>query len=187
MLEFPILTSNNNSKIYTTLIIKNFAYKNPNMRILFDTGASLPAWVGGFDSFQKRFPDSIFENAETILKGFGKGFEIAPVYKIPEFILKDNQNNKIVIKNMPIVVTNRDYSFDMILSFTSLRKINYKYISYTYKNGTYNEINPKFRIYPHKKIYYLNPLYKFTKDLPLNLQKYFEQPKVLENVYVFNQ
>lgn len=120
---------------------------------------------------------------------------MAPVYKIKEFILKDENDNVVMIRNMYIVVTNRDFSFQVILSFSSLRKMNYQYLSYSNEDGIQKELNPQLIIYPQREIYYMNAQFtEVTKEVldilkreyP-NIDNYIEQPRIINNVYTFIQ
>ena len=124
MLEFKILSSDNRTKVYQTFVVNNHAYKNPLMSVLIDTGAYLPTWTNGFDSFIRTFPNSVFANAETASRGFGLSYEVLPVYIIPEYKLTDSDHHTVCIRNLPVAVTKKDFSFSMLLGFTTFRKMN---------------------------------------------------------------
>lgn len=110
MLEFHILSSSGrheneieiNSHVYDLLTIRNYAYKNPSMKVLVDTGAFLPTWVDGMVSFFRLFPKCKKINAQAILKGFGKSYEVVSVYEIPVFRLEDNTGKSIEFRNMNV-------------------------------------------------------------------------------------
>ena len=196
MLEFEIIPSDTNRKVYKTLVIKNYAYNNPSMKILFDTGAYLPVWTDGIANFIDTFAQCRYLNIKAILSGFGVSYEVADVYGVPVFVLRDDKGNWVKINNLYIVVTKRDFSFQMILSFPTLEKMNYHYLSYTNKNNIYKQIDPKFRIYPHRDTYYMSPNIITVNNIILNrLEEKYEGissrikigDRILDNVYTFTQ
>ena len=158
MLNFKLLSSSSDEKLYNLLVINNHAYTSSLMSVLIDTGAYLPTWVDGIDAFIRRFPDSKFANAESISKGFGLEYEILPIYIVPEYRLTDEKNNTVCIRNLPVAVTEKDFSFSMILSFTTFRNMNFSYNSSVYKQSDKTRSvsilsNPILSISPRKQIY----------------------------------
>lgn len=156
MLEFDIISAKNPANVYNTLVIRNYAYNKPSMHMLFDTGAGIPVWVGGLTSFADSFPNNRRTDIFAIMRGFGHGYEYAPVFIIPEFVIQDEQGNSVMIQNLYVAVIKRDFSFKMLLSFPTLEQMNYHYISYTDRNNVYKKIKPLLRIYPYRNIYYMN-------------------------------
>lgn len=185
MLEFNIISNNSNTAVYELKIIRNKA-TNPSIQTLIDTGASFPVWVDGLEAFKALFPDSKFANAETIIRGFGNGFEVAPIYIVPKFKLSDGKN-EITYTNLPIAILTRDYSFNMIISFTMLNKLNYNFVSYTNRKGV-KAINPIFRIHNQKETYHAGFTQCTTRETiaEKNL-KYFSTPNIIKSVYIFTQ
>ncbi len=155
---------------------------------LLDTGAALPTWLRGYRTFAKTFPDYVDENAKAVLAGFGGDGEIAPVYRIPRFMFGDVCGNTVVFRDMPVVVTERNFQFDMVLSFTLFRKINVEYVSYkTDESGNYCELNPRIRFFPHKEEYYVGARYLPVTRMPEGYKTGVQAEKLLTGVYVFSQ
>ena len=128
MLEFKILSSDNRTKVYQTFVVNNHAYKNPLMSVLIDTGAYLPTWTNGFDSFIRTFPNSVFANAETASRGFGLSYEVLPVYIIPEYKLTDSKDSHFW--NIPfILVISFPTKFDISMLFNETQLPNISYIN----------------------------------------------------------
>ena len=176
MLVFNIVANNLN-------VIRNVGNDNV-ISTLVDTGASLPVWVGDLDLFESYFPDCTEDDSETLISGFGKGIEIAPVYRIPEFELSDGSDS-IKFMNLLVAVIQRDYSFDMILSFPMLSKANYGYVSY---NEMHKPVSPSFYIEPFKDTYYTGTKKALIAErVSAENQKYFKKRYVLEDMYVFTQ
>jgi hypothetical protein len=185
MLEFNIISNNKNKSLIELTIIRNKA-SVPYINTLVDTGASFPVWLGGVTTFLEQFPNSRQANAETIIRGFGHGFEVAPVFIIPLFELSDG-TNKIAYRNLPIAVIKRDYTFSMIISFTMLNKMNFSYVSYTNRKEI-KQINPVFRIYNHKQLYHMGYTQSpVASTLPENIAKQFKTPNIAGHTYIFTQ
>lgn len=125
MLEFPIVSNVNNSNVYNLLIIEN-RIDDENYKVLVDTGASIPVWVDGEEVFKYFYPDAIQSEKKAYIGGFGGNGEIVDVFIVPIFIIGDGRDN-IVFKDIPIAVTDRDFSFQMIMSFTMLNKLQFEY------------------------------------------------------------
>ncbi len=193
MLEFPVLHLPK-AHVYSVMSFVNHAYTVPKMPVLFDTGATISVWVGGSKSFEATFPSAVRMDMQAILSGFGSGYDVADVCRIPEYHLKDSMGNTVMIKNLYVAVTKRDFSFRMILSFPVFEKMNYQYISYTNQGG-HKQINPLFRLYPSKSTYMMSIKYRnITDDLLYALeQKYpgikkrLKCSKVLIDAYTFTQ
>lgn len=72
--------------------IKRAKQSHDNFNCLIDTGARVPVWcAAGKDLLMTYYPNCIKQNAKFILTGFGTGYEVADVYKIPDFILADSK------------------------------------------------------------------------------------------------
>lgn len=112
--------------------------------LLFDTGASVPVWCGGINSFKDKFPAAKIMSHRYLLSGFGRSETelmrflsepnseeadnyFADVYSLPEFALETDEG-KIVWKNLNIAVTNRRFSgVQMILSYTMFGHMSIKF------------------------------------------------------------
>jgi len=185
MLEFPVIPKENNEQIYNLLIIDNKAYK-VTLPTLIDTGATISTWVGGYKSFKSVFPEAeLLSDTEALLRGFGGSGEIAKVYLIPEYVLKDNFKNSIVFNNMPIIVTRRDYSFRMILSYTMLNKLNFEHKAYTYIEKKYIASNQKIYIKPYKDYFFVGYTRRMVSEFREEIQQSFSGKYCLDNTYIF--
>ena len=127
------------------------------------------------------------DDTEALLRGFGGSGEVADVYIIPEFVLQDEAEQSVIFHNLPVIVVKRDYSFNMILSYTLLNKMNFHHSAYVDKNNQYMPKNPSISIQPYKNKYYVGytrrKVYEFRKDV----QQYFHLDYCLENTYIFIQ
>lgn len=199
MLEFKILSTDTNSNVYNTLVIQNSAYSQPQMDILVDTGSYIPIWTKGLDLFRLIFPDCVFMDAEAILSGFGKDYEVFPIYKIPEYDLTDASNNTVCIKDLYIAVGKKDFSFSMILGFPIFRKMNFDYKSYMYKQDESAKslvgIEPIFRLMPHGNTYFMKMDFQNVTNEVLNvlerkypkINKRLTQKKIYKKALIFAQ
>lgn len=174
------------NKTYDMAIITNVISPEDDIDCLIDTGARVPVWCSGEHLLKTYYPMSIRQNAVFILRGFGKGYEISPVYLIPEFILSDGKQS-IHYRNMFIAITNRDFTFDMILSYNMFNKMNISIDTFTNRNGTHN-VAPNLKIVSPKEMY--NVRYKFTSLLGYNqaiIEQKFGTKNILDSIYIFNQ
>ena len=187
MLEFPVISNANNSQVYNLMIINNCAYAI-SLKTLIDTGASITTWVKGVQSFQAVFPDAKkMDDTEALIRGFGGSGEVADVYIIPEFVLRDEADKTVIFHNLPVIVVKRDYSFNMILSYTLLNKMNFNHIAYSDENSQYNAVHPSINIQPYKGDYYVGFTRRKVSEFRKEIQKYFHLTYCLENTYIFTQ
>ena len=192
MMEFEVLPTEiaidekNYMQYYSVLMCKNYAYENPSMKILVDTGAGIPTWVKSERSLHNIFPDAIKTEHKAIIRGFGGMQEVTDVYLLPQYRLSDKKGNSVIIHNMPITVANRDFSFDMLISFTTLLKMNYSFISYVNRKE-YKEISPIFRLFPHKNEYYMGIHYLNYEYLPKDIRNTYPDSSFVYTAYVFTQ
>lgn len=109
--------------------------KHDNMLLLFDTGASIPVWCQGDNTFLEFFPTAKKKNYRFLLTGFGRSEEellkfmknpnsnefqnyFADVYAIPEFVLTTKEG-QVIWKDLNVAVTDRRFSgIHMILPYT---------------------------------------------------------------------
>lgn len=155
----------------------------------------MSVWVDGIELFLHRFPDAKRMDTQVILRGFGTGYEVVPVYTIPEYRIMDESGQRVTIKNLSVAVIKRDFSFQMILSSPLFSKMNYHYISYTDRGGSVKSINPRFRLYPKQKLYCMNVkvvnvnavlLKELEKKYP-GITPQIKAKTIVHSAYIFTQ
>lgn len=171
---------------YDMTIITNVISNENEIDCLIDTGACVPVWCAGEQLLKTYYPMSIEQDAIFILRGFGKGYETAKVYLIPEFILSDGKQS-ILYKNMITAVTNRDFAFDMIFSYNMFNKMNISIDTFINKNGTHN-VAPNIKIASIRDTYMMGyrkvDLHKYNIN---QLTSRFGTQNILDSIYIFNQ
>lgn len=157
------------------------------MDALLDTGAMIPVWCSGETDLLNIYPNARKLNCAYILHGFGKGYEIADVYTIPDFILSDGKSTIHYI-NFIIAVANKDFSFDMVLSYTMFNKMNVSINTFTNRNGLH-AVAPNIRISAPKDSYYTRPIIHAVKSSEEQtlLLKNLGTCNVVEDIYIFSQ
>ncbi len=168
-----------------TIITNTIGFEN-EIDCLIDTGARVPVWCAGEHLLKTYYPMSIEQNATFILRGFGKGHETTKVYLIPEFILSDGKQS-IRYKNMIVAVTNRDFTFNMILSYNMFNKMNISIDTFTNKNGTHS-VAPNVKIASIKDTYMVG--YKKVDLHRYNISQLNSRlgtQNILDSIYIFNQ
>ena len=70
---------------------------------LLDSGAEAPVWCAGDKDFCAAYPDAKKLDWETKIFGFGKEAEMASVYIIPDFVLRD-EKEEYHIRNLQVAV-----------------------------------------------------------------------------------
>lgn len=171
--------------IYSNPVILN-RVNNSEVTCLVDTGARVPVWCSGEKTLLACYPDCTKQNAIFILSGFGKGYEIASVYMIPNFILSDGRS-KLVYKNLLVAVIAKDFSVDMILSYTMFNKMNISVDTFSNRNG-FHITEPNFKISAHKSEYYVR--YKLINSQLHNrnaLLTNFGTCNIIDSIYIFTQ
>lgn len=89
---------------------------------LLDTGAETPVWCAGKSLFEAIYPNAIKRNSKCKIYGFGKEYEEALVYVIPEFKLYDEKCT-YKIKGLYVAVCSRpNLGYDFIFSDTMFSK-----------------------------------------------------------------
>ena len=166
--------------------IINIVHKNTQIQCLLDTGARVPVWCSGEEELKSYYKDSYEQNAVFLLSGFGKGQEMAKVYVIPDFELSDGKNT-IHYKDLLIAVIDKDFSFNMILSYTMFNKMNMSINAFTTNDGAHKEA-PNLTIASPNAIYHVR--YKLA-DLSGYSQTAIMQKcgtqNILDSIYIFNQ
>lgn len=152
MLEFGLLPDIDNPNLYSVKRIENHL-NGESYNVLVDSGASIPVWVDGLESFQYFYSDAIPTNYTIKLKGFGGDGEDVPVYILPEFHLSDG-TDRVVYHRLPIAIIERDFSVQMIISFPMIERMNYNYVYYSEEDGAIAICNPPLlRLFPIKQDY----------------------------------
>lgn len=157
-----------------------------NFDCLIDTGARVPVWCAGVQVLKVYYPDCVRQAAIFILRGFGRGYEVVDVYKIPDFILSDGRQ-RIHYRNMLVAVTDRDYAFNMILSYNMFNKMNISINTFTDK-GVLHRIEPDVKISSPKEMY--NVACKrvdIRSDKIEEIKSKFGTINILDSVCIFNQ
>lgn len=98
------------------------------VRCLFDTGADIPVFTLGNEMLMLYFPDAVlYDNFYAEISGFGKGGEMATIYKIPNFkIQSDNDSDYIKYCNLFIACIEKEsIKYPLILSATMFKHMNY--------------------------------------------------------------
>lgn len=182
-LKFNIKRRN---QAFDMVIISNLYDAYSDFDCLIDTGARVPVWCAGESLLKTYYPKCVKQNEIFILNGFGTGFEVADVYLIPDFKLFDGKQ-KIHYLNMLVAVTDRDYTFNLILSYNMFNKMNISINTFTNKGTTHN-IEPTVRIISSKDIYYVGCK---KANVPSNyrdriISKY-GNTNILDSIYINQQ
>ena len=179
-LSFDLL--NNTDKlplvIYSNPVIENLTRIKPNILVMIDTGASIPVWVRDEILLLRYFPKAYKTNYLCYLGGFGGKGSLAPVYIIPNYKLEDKSGNTLSYMNLPVMLSPRDYSFDMIISFTMLNQTNFSFDRFNSNRSAYK--TPKFKIDSNKNMYYIGKRFLGSIKQGKNLGY-----KILRDIYVF--
>ncbi len=168
MLKFLLYHDSDSSNSYSQKIIQNTA--RSSYLILFDTGAGIPVWVSDIKLLFLEYPDAKKSNMKIPIGGFGKGRTLADVYLIPDFVLSDGKESLHYI-NLPIAVLKKDYSFEMIASFTMFNHLNYSYSYIGLKQPVLTIEAPKSKMYSICKCNEIEA----------------EKTSIIENVTIFTQ
>jgi hypothetical protein len=166
-------------------IIRNMA--DSRNLCLIDTGANMPVWCTGENTFKQCYEDAIMMSSVCILKGFGKDYEVCNVYNIPYFRLSDG-NKTIVFKNLPIAVLERDYAFELIISNTMINQLNFSINTFIKRNGIC-KVSPYIKISSYIDTLNVGCKYKNINDFnnPQNIYEAIHSDKIIDSIYVFNQ
>ncbi|MCM1219506.1 MAG: hypothetical protein NC548_33925 [Lachnospiraceae bacterium] len=183
-LKFDIIRRK--SQTYDMTIISNIYKERKSFNCLIDTGASVPVWCAGEQLLKVYYPDCTKLDAAFSLHGFGTGQEIVPVYVIPQFVLSDGKQC-ITYKNITVAVTKRDFTFDLILSYSLFNKMNISINTFTNRNGSHSVV-PNVKITSFKDTYYVG--YKKVDLSPYDSKKIVSEygtKNILQSVFIFNQ
>lgn len=183
-LKFDIIKRNNQT--YDMTIITNVYNGRKRFNCLVDTGACVPVWCAGEQLLKTYYPNCSKTDAVFILSGLGKGSEVVPVYLIPRFALSDGKQC-IKYINIAVAVTKRDFTFDMILSYSMFNKMNISVNTFTNRNGSHS-IVPNLKIASLKDIY--NVGVKRVDVSRYNINRIVSRcgtQNILDSIYILNQ
>ena len=120
---------------------------------MIDTGANIPVWTRGSDKLIDSFQATLIKDKKFILSGFGKIAEKTDAYRISDFILVGEGEDKIIFKSMTVACTKRpDMVANLILPATA-----FKYMNYMIRNIGVE--NPVVEIEHNKDKYSVSPVY----------------------------
>lgn len=134
---------------------------------LIDTGASMPVWCGESILLTSYYPEAKPTKYLALIAGYGKGYQVARVWVVPEFMIIDKENrNQYRINNLYIAVApKKRFGFLMIASATMFAGVNY-----TIVNCIEHEKKSVFRIEEVRDSYYGTPRIYQDNEL-INLLK----------------
>ena len=119
---------------------------------MIDTGADTPVWTTGSDTIERELNARKVEDKHYILSGFGKDYEVAYVYEIPELKLACD-NDSIVFKGLLVACTMRPTMIArLILPASALSHMNYLIHNVGIET-------PRVEIEHDKNEYYVRPKY----------------------------
>lgn len=96
---------------------------------MLDTGADIPVWCGSEGLLKIVFPTVQLVDKKFLLSGFGRKPEMVGVYKIPEFMIKKEDEN-LTFQNLYIASSfGRNFGCDLILSATMFSHMDYSILN----------------------------------------------------------
>lgn len=171
--------------IFKTTIIHN-VMKDSYLVCLVDTGAMFPVWCSTESELLNIYPNAIRLNAISFISGFGQGKEKVSLYKIPDFKLCDGTNTIHYI-NLIVALLNKDFTFDMVLSYTMFNKMNISFDTFTNRNKTHSVI-PNFKVASIKDTYYVGIKQKsFDGSNRDKLIQKYNTNQIYTDIYLFTQ
>ena len=99
-----------------------------HISVLIDTGANIPIYFGGVETFLLDFPKAKESNWITFICGLG-GEDETPckIYTIPHFSFVDSHDcqKKFIIHHMPVAIynTERNFGYHMLLGYTAFSQV----------------------------------------------------------------
>lgn len=171
-----------NFSIETNRPIISMQIKTMYVDCLLDTGAFMPVWCDTIEQLLYVFPNCYYSRLVTVIGGFGKGNEYAPVYIIPDFVFSDGTNT-IHYKNLPVAVLEKPFSFQLILSYNMFTTANLSINTFA-TTPNVHKIKPHILIKYQRPVLGVNLTRKntvLTKPLPYNAIG------IAENILVFYQ
>lgn len=136
-----------------------------NIICMIDTGANLPIYFGDENLLKYAYPEAKKTGDLTFVFGLGKNpHEDVPIWKIPEFEIKDSEGNDIVYHDLLVaVIPDAKASFDLIIPLTMINRMQF---SFDYNSST---THGSFTIKADRKDFYVRPIY--AKNHPQYLNK----------------
>lgn len=105
-----------------------FTTKTPTdrqIKCMLDTGADMPVWCGSEGLLKIVFPKVQLIDKKFLLSGFGRKPEMVGVYKIPEFMIK-TEDESLTFQNLYMASSfGRNFGCDLILSATMFSHMDY--------------------------------------------------------------
>jgi hypothetical protein len=152
---------------------------------LIDTGANLPVWCSSEQGLIQYYNKAVPLTGVSILRGFGKEYEVCKVYKIPDFVLTDGKS-KIHYIDLPIAVVDRDYNFEVILSYTMLSHINFSLNNFVVHDDIH-KVSPYIQMSSYKNRVNVGCIYKNINEFanPQNIHNKIQSDKIIDSIYVF--
>lgn len=118
------LSNKSTKPVFTTI-----TPANKQIKCLLDTGADMPVWCGNKELLKIVFPEAGQINKKFLLSGFGRKPEVADIYKIPEFFIR-NEYEVLIFQNLYIASSfGRNFGCDLILSATMFSRMDYSILN----------------------------------------------------------
>lgn len=113
--------SNKNTKP----IFKTMTPSDKQINCMLDTGADMPVWCGSKGLLKVVFPQAELVNKKFLLSGFGRNPEVVDIYRIPIFLVK-NEEGFLTFQNLYMASSfGRNFGCDLILSATMFKHMDY--------------------------------------------------------------
>lgn len=124
-LDFPLIN-------FDRTIVNAYSNNGFTVTSLLDTGSYIPVWCARKEDFFMIYSKAYYSGYVTLIGGFGKGKETAPIYIIPDFVFSDGTNT-VHYKNFAIALLEKSFAFQMILGYGLFTKSNLSFNTYTNK------------------------------------------------------
>lgn len=109
-----------------------FTTKTPTdrqIKCMLDTGADMPVWCGSEGLLKIVFPKVQLIDKKFLLSGFGRKPEMVGIYKIPEFMIKA-EDESLTFQNLYMASSfGRNFGCDLILSATMFSHMDYSILN----------------------------------------------------------
>lgn len=109
-----------------------FTTKTPadrQIKCMLDTGADMPVWCGSEGLLKIVFPKVQLIDKKFLLSGFGRKPEMVGIYKIPEFMIKA-EDESLTFQNLYMASSfGRNFGCDLILSATMFSHMDYSILN----------------------------------------------------------
>ncbi len=99
------------------------------IKCMLDTGADMPVWCGSGSLLKIVFPEIVLSDKKFLLSGFGRKPEMVGIYKIPEFMIKA-EDESLTFQNLYMASSfGRNFGCDLILSATMFSHMDYSILN----------------------------------------------------------